>query len=67
MNTVTAKEKYLKDAAIQMKKEFGYSSVMQVPRIKKVVVNVGTGKMLKDTDRVEEVVSSCRRLPGKNR
>jgi len=64
MNTLTAKEKYLKDAAIQMKKEFGYSSAEQVPRIKKVVVNVGTGKMLKDTDRVEEVVSSLQAITG---
>ena len=64
MNTITAKEKYLKTVATQMKKEFSYSSVMEVPRIKKVVVNVGIGKMIKDGDKIEEVVSSLQTITG---
>jgi large subunit ribosomal protein L5 len=64
MNTITAKEKYTKTVASQMKKEFGYASAMEVPRIKKVVVNVGIGKMLKEADRVEEVVNSLQAITG---
>ncbi len=39
-------EKYKKEVIPAMQKEFGYKSVMAVPRIKKIVVNSGFGKMI---------------------
>lgn len=41
------KEKYTKEIVPELKKERGYSNVMAVPRLKKVVINVGLGKILK--------------------
>ncbi len=38
------KDKYKKEVVPAMKKEFNYKSVMAVPKIEKVVVNVGFGK-----------------------
>lgn len=38
------KEKYLKEARKEMKEKFGYSNVMQVPKIEKVVINTGFGR-----------------------
>jgi large subunit ribosomal protein L5 len=38
------KEKYQKDAVESLKKEFGYTNVMAVPKISKVVVNMGLGE-----------------------
>ena len=35
------KERYKADVAPALMKQFGYKSVMQIPRIEKVVVNVG--------------------------
>lgn len=64
MNITTTKEKYLKTVAAAMKKDFGYKSAEQVPRIKKVVVNVGIGKMLKEGDKVDEVVNSLQTITG---
>jgi len=38
------KEKYIKEAVPRLKQAYGYENVMQVPRITKVVLNVGVGK-----------------------
>lgn len=40
------KTKYAKTAVPAMMKKFGYSSVMAVPRLEKVVVNTGFGRLL---------------------
>ncbi|MEZ5418459.1 MAG: 50S ribosomal protein L5 [Vicinamibacterales bacterium] len=37
------RERYLKDVVPALSKEFGYANVMAVPRIEKVVVNMGLG------------------------
>lgn len=47
-----------------LKKELGIENPMAVPRIGKVVVNVGTGKVLKDTKRVEEIIASLEAITG---
>ena len=36
-------EKYKTEVASALQKEFGYGNVMQLPRIKKIVVNIGVG------------------------
>jgi large subunit ribosomal protein L5 len=46
MKHVTIKEKE-KSAFEVMKKDFHYKNVMAAPRLKKVVINVGTGTMIK--------------------
>lgn len=40
------KEKYTKEVISQMKEKFGYKSVMAVPKIEKVVVNIGFGRII---------------------
>jgi len=42
------KEKYKNEVISKMKKEFGYKNDMAVPKIKKVVINTGLGKILKE-------------------
>ena len=37
------KEKYEKESVPALKKRFGYKNVMQVPKLEKIVVNVGMG------------------------
>lgn len=44
------KEKYKKEVIPKMKKLFGYKSDMAVPKIEKVVLNTGIGKILNGTD-----------------
>lgn len=40
------KEKYVKEVIPQMRKRFGYSNDMAVPKIEKVVLNAGFGRMI---------------------
>jgi len=40
------KEKYKKEVVPEMIKKIGYKNIFQVPKIKKVVLNVGFGKMI---------------------
>ena len=37
------KEKYFKEIAPQLKKEFNYKSAMEIPKLEKIVVNMGVG------------------------
>ncbi len=43
MAFIPMSEKYKSEIQPTMMKDFGYSSVMQIPRVSKVVVNVGLG------------------------
>ncbi len=61
---LTAKEKYFKKAIPAMKEKFGYGNNLAVPRIEKVIVNVGTGKISKEADRVEEIIKSLSEIAG---
>ena len=38
------KDKYTNDVIPALQQEFKYSSVMQVPRIHKIVINIGLGE-----------------------
>ena len=40
------KERYSEQIVPQLMQEFGYSNVMQVPRVQKIVVNIGAGEAL---------------------
>lgn len=64
MKIIPAKEKYAKTVAAELAKEFGYSSTMAVPRIQKVVVNVGIGKITKEGEKVDEVMESLTAITG---
>lgn len=51
------REKYRKEAVPAMQEKFGYKNVFAVPRIKKIVVNSGVGKMI-NTRKGKEVAGS---------
>jgi large subunit ribosomal protein L5 len=42
------KEKYLKEVVPNMMKEFSYKNIMEVPRIQKIVLNVGLGEAIQN-------------------
>jgi large subunit ribosomal protein L5 len=46
--TPTLETRYKNDIIPALKKEFSYSSVMQVPRIEKIVINQGVGQAVAD-------------------
>ncbi|MFA6382868.1 MAG: 50S ribosomal protein L5 [Parcubacteria group bacterium] len=61
---MTIKELYNKEAVAEMKKKFGFKNNMQVPRIEKVVVNVGIGKFIKDANLVKDVTATVTMITG---
>lgn len=61
---IKIKEKYNKTVVAEMKKRFKLTSSFEVPKIKKVVLNVGVGKFLKDSAQVEDVVKSVTAITG---
>ncbi len=61
---ISTKIKYKESVVPEMKKIFGYSNDLAVPRIKKCVINIGTGKILKEPDKIEEIVNSMREISG---
>ena len=50
------KEKYNAEVAPALMKQFGYKSVMQIPKIDKVVVNVGCGEARENAKVLDNVV-----------
>ena len=59
-----AKDKYKNTAVPVMLEKFGYGNYLAVPRLKKVVVNTGIGKVLKESDKVEEIMDTLRDITG---
>lgn len=58
------KRRYLQDVVPALRKQFGYSSVMAVPRITKAVINVGISSGNKDSKFPEAVMQSLTRIAG---
>lgn len=57
-------EKYRKEALPQIKKEFGYKNDMEAPKIMKVVINSGIGKISKDAKATEHVINDITLIAG---
>ena len=58
------KKKYREEAAPALMKKFGYKSVMEVPRLEKVVVNVGCGDARDNAKALEAVVKDISTITG---
>ncbi|OGY45552.1 MAG: 50S ribosomal protein L5 [Candidatus Buchananbacteria bacterium RIFCSPHIGHO2_02_FULL_38_8] len=58
------KEKYQKGVIPAMEKAFGYKNDLAVPKLEKVIVNVGTGPGLKDSKFNEVVANTLQRITG---
>jgi large subunit ribosomal protein L5 len=63
---LSIREKYKKEAVSGFKKEFGLKNDLQVPKIEKVVLNVGVGKFLKDSSQLKEIENSIREITGQS-
>jgi len=44
--------------------EFGYSNVMQLPKLDKIVLNMGVGEAVKDTKKVKAAADELSRIAG---
>jgi large subunit ribosomal protein L5 len=58
------KERYREQVVPAMMKEFEYSNIMQVPRVSKVVLNVGVGEALDNAKALDFVVQDVATITG---
>jgi len=59
-----AKEKYIKEIAPELKEKFQYKSVMQVPKLAKIVLNKGIGAAVADKKLVDQGVEELSLITG---
>lgn len=57
-------DKYRKDIAPALRKKFGIANVMATPRVEKIVVNTGTGKIQRDAKGMERLQNDLALLAG---
>lgn len=57
-------EHYEKVVRPALKEEFGYQNPMQIPRIDKVVVNMGVGKAVQDSKKIQAAVKDLTAITG---
>lgn len=57
-------EKYNKEVVPALKKEFEYENVMAIPKITKVVVNIGTGRIVRETKVVDSMAKDLALMTG---
>ena len=58
------KEIYNKEVVPALVKQFGYKSTMQVPRIEKIVLNMGVGEAIADKKILENAVADMQKISG---
>ncbi len=58
------KEKYNKEIVPSLKEKFNYKSVMQVPRLEKIVVNIGAGDASHNSKLLEACVNDLMAITG---
>jgi len=58
------KDKYLKEVVPALQKEFGYKNVMAVPKLEKVVINMGLGEATANAKIVDTGADELARITG---
>ena len=61
---VRMKQKYLKEVVPELQKQFGFKSVMQVPRLHKIVVNMGVGGALQNPKLLDAAMQDLAAITG---
>jgi large subunit ribosomal protein L5 len=58
------KVRYLEEAVPKLTKEFGYKSIMQVPRLEKIVINMGVGDAIQNIKILDGAVEELTAISG---
>lgn len=62
--TARLMDKYQKEVVPSLMKEFKYSNVMQVPKLEKIVLNIGVGEAVKDIKVMDAAVRDMTMIAG---
>jgi large subunit ribosomal protein L5 len=58
------KERYREEVVPALMKEFGYKNVMQVPRLAKIVVNIGLGEAIQNPKALDSAGEDVAAITG---
>jgi large subunit ribosomal protein L5 len=58
------RDKYKKDIVPALAKKFGRENVLSLPRLTKIVLNMGVGKALQDKNRMEQAAEQLTQIAG---
>ena len=64
MSTTTLQKDYNERIVPALVKEFNYTTVMQVPRLKKIVINMGLGEATQDKKIIETAINELTAITG---
>lgn len=62
--TARLKTRYQQELAPALSKEFGYTNLMQVPQVKKIVLNIGLGEALQNAKAIDAAVGDLTTIAG---
>src|SRR5881275_1801387 len=62
--TARFRERYQQELTPALMKEFNYKNVMQVPRVTKIVLNIGLGEALQNAKAVDAAVGDLTAIAG---
>ena len=61
------KDKYVKEVISGLQNRFGYKNVMEVPRLKKVIINMGVGEATQEAKAIDAAVNDLTAISGQTR
>lgn len=61
----TLKDHYNKECKPALQKEFGYTNVMQIPKLEKIVLNMGLGEAVQNPKIIDGAVEELTRIAGR--
>ena len=64
MDTAQLKKQYREEIALVLQKQFNYSSAMQIPVLKKIVINLGLGDATQDKKIVDVAINELTAITG---
>lgn len=62
--TTRLQERYDREVRPALMQEFGYQNPMQVPRLEKIVINMGVGEAVQDSKKIDAAVSDLATIAG---
>ena len=58
------KEKYEKEIVSSLREKYNYKNVMEVPKLDKIVVNIGCGDATSNSKLLEAAMNGLEAIPG---
>ncbi|ABO48776.1 LSU ribosomal protein L5P [Desulforamulus reducens MI-1] len=58
------KDKYLNEVQPNLMQKFGYKNIMQVPKLEKVIINIGLGEAVQNSKAVDAAVGDLMAITG---